>query len=245
MVRRWSRISLSNYTTYSDYNAFGAVQHLKTFRTTTHFKRFYFGFTKQKRRKAAQKTRLSQLIPYYNVMGSWAQEYRFFRQLDKKNYTAHIFLSAYSIHNNLMYANQSSLAHQHFEKFITYTSTLKLQRYALNHNLAHVFFNYTAQSSLLHHALAPTSEVLADWNPEDTTLSVINMTHQRSSYSVVTTNTSTLPDTLPLLCTQIFDQYLVQLVTIYRLFILLYYSRLHPLFFFVFTKAACYFNRIS
>jgi len=129
MVRRWSRINTSNCADYFDYNIAYRVHHLKVFRTTTYFKRFYFGWTKQKRRKSALKKRLSYLTPYMNVIGMWAKDYRFFRHVTRFNYTSNVFLVNYIANNNMSYANIQTLHSVKFDSFITASYANRVSRY--------------------------------------------------------------------------------------------------------------------
>ena len=221
MVRRWSRINLSNFTSYEDYSVFGGVQHLKTFRVTTHFKRFYFGFTKHKRRKAARKNRLSFLIPQLNVIGLWSQEYRFFRHTAKFNYTRCIFLNNYSLHNHVMYANKDTLCKNHFEYFITASTSARVVNYYASKNITTFMLNKSMRSSLLHLLSTPNISAVSDLNPEDKTLSVVSVASQTSLYPV-----SNNPIETSLILHQFlashFSTYLTQLVTMYKILIMLY-----------------------
>ena len=221
MVRRWSRINLSNFASHEEYNALGDVQHLKTFKVTTHFKRFYFGFTKHRRRKAARKNRLSFLVPQLNVIGLWSQEYRFFRHTVKFAYASNLFLNNYSLHNHVMYANKDTLAKNHFELFITTATSLRVINYYASKNINTFTLNKSMQSSLLHILSTPDKRLTENWNTEDKTLSLVGMAYQNNTYPLTPDNMAA-SQTINTLCNAYFYIHTTHLISIYRILVLLY-----------------------
>ena len=219
MIRRWSRVNLSNFTSYTDYVAFGSVQHLKTFRVTTHFKRFYFGFTKHKRRKAACKNRLSFLVPQLNVIGLWSQEYRFFRHTVKFNYTNNLFLHNYSLHNHVMYANKDALHKNHFEHFITAATSARVVNYYASKNINTFTLNKSMRSSLFHILSTPYGKLVDNWNPEDKTLSLVGVASQTSIYPL-TIEYDKMSTVLHQAIDNHFTTYLTQRVSIYQIMVM-------------------------
>lgn len=221
MVRRWSRINISNFASHEEYSVFGGVQHLKTFRVTTHFKRFYFGFTKHRRRKAARKNRLSFLVPQLNVIGLWSQEYRFFRHTIKFTYTSNIFLNNYSVHNHVMYANKDMLSKNHFELFITASTSLRIINYYASKNINTFTLNKSMQFSLLHILSTPNPRLAASWNLEDKTLSLVGMAYQTNTYPL-TPSSNESSKAITTLYDSYFYVHTTYLITIYRILVLLY-----------------------
>lgn len=221
MVRRWSHINLSNFANHEEYSALANVQHLKTFRVTTHFKRFYFGFTKHRRRKAARKNRLSFLVPQLNVIGLWSQEYRFFRHTVKFAYTSNIFLNNYSLHNHVMYANKDVLSKNHFELFVTASTSLRVINYYASKNINTFTLNKSMQFSLLHILSTPNQQFGSNWNLEDKTLSLVGMAYQTNTYPL-TLDTVGASQTVTTLYDLYFSTHTTHLISIYHILVLLY-----------------------
>jgi hypothetical protein len=224
MVRRWSRINTSNCADYFDYNIAYRVHHLKVFRTTTYFKRFYFGWTKQKRRKSARKKRLSYLTPYMNVIGMWAKDYRFFRHVTRFNYTSNVFLVNYLANNNVSYANIQTLHSLKFDSFITASYANRVSRYYTRQQLMSFFVNKYTRHALLHSLSTPDPSILLNLDERDRSVTPLGYFYQNEVYDLEAPLTGT--DTLPMLFTGVFNHHLTQLVLIYRVLILTYLNTL-------------------
>lgn len=224
MVRRWSRINNSNRADYHDYEIAYQVHHLKVFRTTTYFKRFYFGFTKQKRRKAACKKRLSFLVPHMNVIGMWANDYRFFRHEAKSTYSANLFLVNYLVNNNISYANIQMLHTLKFDSFVTTSCANRLYRYYGRQQCLSFFVNKYTSHALMHTLSTPDPTVIPNLDKQDHSLTPLGYLYQNHVYALDATTPSS--DYLPQIFQQLFNQQLIQVVMVYRILILTYLNTL-------------------
>jgi len=224
MVRRWSRINTSNKADYNDYNIAYSVHHFKVFRTTTYFKRFYFGFTKQKRRKSALKKRVSFLVPHMNIIGMWANDYRFFRHEVKSTHTSNLFLFNYIASNNVSYANVQTLHSLKFDAFFSTSHANRLSHYYGRQLSASCFVNKYTRYALLHTLSTTDPTIIQNFEERDNSVAPLGYMYQNTVYEIDAP--AVAEDYLPALFNQVFKHQITQLVAIYRILILTFVNTL-------------------
>ena len=127
-----------------------------------------------------------------------------------------------------MYANKDTLCKNHFEYFVTASTSARVANYYASKNINTFMLNKSMRFSLLHLLSTPSTTLVSDLNPEDKTLSLVSIASQTSLYPVTLIPTETVSTLNQIFDTQL-SAYLTQLISIYKVLTMLYVSTLFTL----------------
>jgi len=173
MVRRWSYINSlpeNNLVVNSSCELFKKMNHLRTFRDTTHFKRFFFGDFKHKRRRFGRKGRWSHGLVNFSILGLWAKEYKFFKTYSRYQTFNRFFTSSFVFHDFFFYKNYIKVYDSADFSFLTTSYSKKIYFYYLSRfshfshlkNLNGFVPNYLFTKSSTFIPITPTSDLISN-----------------------------------------------------------------------------------
>lgn len=125
-----------------------------------------------------------------------------------------------------MYANKDVLSKNHFELFVTASTSLRVINYYASKNINTFTLNKSMQSSLLHILSTPNQQFGSNWNLEDKTLSVVGMACQTNTYPLTIDNVKA-SQTVTTLYDVYFSTHITYLTNIYHILLLLYIQNIN------------------
>ena len=211
MIRRWScLITLTN--NFPNNSFFFLKYKINLFKNSVNFKRFTFKITKFKRKSFVRLKHRSNFLLYTNVLKFWIKDYLFNKHHVKHQYLNRIFLDNFFFYNFNFIKNRNE---NFFYNFNFYFSILNNKTYFYFFNKkpfyknTSFFLGWFIQKPFLNNSLIP---VYNYWDNSFFNYSIPQNVNSDFDFNIIFNN--------------LFDIFLKKNIEIYKIFILLFFSKI-------------------